>query len=374
MDEVFKAPETIRKMLIAAWALLYSLTPELHAQALYPMTDQRRLDWDFIPKPDRAGVPLHRLDPHQRTLVQLMLAAGLSERGYTQALSIMAMENVLRERETAMLGVATGDFRHSDSYFISFYGRPAFEDTWGWRLLGHHLSLSYTIIDQRYLTLTPSNMGAQPAQAGVLTPLAREEQLAFDLVGSLESRLAKRAVIHDVAPADYCTRQVPFIGRVEYPDRVDLGLPSYEIGEADREALRFEKDRPAGISGADLGEGQRRLLTDIIDCYIGRAPDEVAMRHRERVLGRGLEAVHFAWAGATQRGQPHYYRIQTPDILIEFDNAIDSGNHIHSVWRDFRNDLGHDLLIGSAARIAADGHHLDTRLQPSVPDDEAPSA
>ena len=44
-DDVFEAPETIRKMLIAAWALLYSLTRDLHAQALYPMADPRGLDW-----------------------------------------------------------------------------------------------------------------------------------------------------------------------------------------------------------------------------------------------------------------------------------------------------------------------------------------
>jgi len=373
MNNVYEAPETIRKMLIAAWALIYSLGPELRAEAMYDMDDPRRFDWDFIPKPDRVGVPLHRLDSHQRTLVHLLLAAGLSERGYTQALAIMSMENILRERETPALGVAVGDFRHSDSYFISFYGRPAFEDTWGWRLLGHHLSLSYTIIDQRYLTMTPSNMGAQPAQAGVLSPLSREEQLAFELLGSLGAALGKRAVIHDVAPADYCTRQVPFIGRAEYPDFVDLGIPSYQITEHDRQALKFEKDRPAGISGVELDEGQRRLLSDIIDCYIGRAPEEVAARHRERVLGRGIDSVYFAWAGATRQAAPHYYRIQTPDILIEFANAIDSGNHIHSVWRDLRNDLGHDLLISSRERIAVHGHHLDTRLTPSVPDSEQPA-
>jgi hypothetical protein len=72
---------------------------------LVPHGRSRRTDWDFVPKPDRQGIPLWRLTSHQRTLVQSLLAAGLSEQGYTQTLQIMAMENVLRERETELLGI-----------------------------------------------------------------------------------------------------------------------------------------------------------------------------------------------------------------------------------------------------------------------------
>ena len=89
------------------------------------MDDPGRLDWDFIPKPDRQGIPLSRLGPHQRTLAQSLLAAGLSEQGYSQALQIMAMENMLREREQPRMGVITGDFRHADQYFLPSSGGRA---------------------------------------------------------------------------------------------------------------------------------------------------------------------------------------------------------------------------------------------------------
>ena len=60
----------------------------------------------------------------------------------------------------------------------------------------------------------------------------------------------------------------------------------------------------------------------------------------------------FAWAGAAERGQKHYYRIQGPTFLIEHDNAQDNGNHVHSVWRDFNGDFGRDLLREHLASVA----------------------
>jgi hypothetical protein len=364
---VFEAPFTIRRMLTNAGAVLSSLSADQQTRITFPMDDPRRLDCDFVPKPDRNGVPLWELDKHQRTLAHVLLASGLSTRGYTQALQIMAMENILREGEVGRMGISTGDFRHPDGYYLSFYGRPGLEDTWGWRMLGHHLSISYTIIEQRYLCVTPSNMGSQPVEAGVLAPLHAEETVAFELLRSLDSEQRDIAVIHDVAPADFATRQVPYLGDVEYPDYYDLGLPFYRITDADREALKFVRDTPAGVPGSILEPAQLELLRTLVRCYVGRVPDEVAERQLQRVEHRGLQRLHFAWAGGDTQGTPHYYRIQGDDLLIEFDNALDSGNHIHSVWRDLEDDLGHTQLIDRDRRERAHGHHLATRLQSSVP-------
>jgi Protein of unknown function (DUF3500) len=49
-------------------------------------------------------------------------------------------------------------------------------------------------------------------------------------------------------------------------------------------------------------------------------------------------------SGGIDRGDPHYYRVQTSSFLIELDDTQDNANHIHSVWRDFAGDFGHDLL------------------------------
>ena len=57
-----------------------------------------------------------------------------------------------------------------------------------------------------------------------------------------------------------------------------------------------------------------------------------------------LDAVHLAWAGPTAPGQPLYYRLQGPGLLIEYDNVQRRANHAHSVWRDPESDFGYDVL------------------------------
>jgi hypothetical protein len=212
-------------------------------------------------------------------------------------------------------------------------------------------------------------MGAQPASAGLLNPLGPDEDHGFALLHSLNAEQTARCIIHTVAPADYATRQVPFVGKVEYPDFIDLGIPSYQLTAEDREALKFSKDEPAGICGSQLSGPQEDLLFRLVASYINRMPEELAARQLARVERDGPEGLYFCWAGAAERAKPHYYRVQGSQLLIEFDNAIDSGNHIHSVWRDYRNDLGHDLLREHYEREAATGHHLQTRLRSSVPDE-----
>jgi hypothetical protein len=84
-------------------------------------------------------------------------------------------------------------------------------------------------------------------------------------------------------------------------------------------------------------------------------------------VGKNL---NFAWAGVLERGGPHYYRVQSPTFLIEYDNTQNDANHIHSVWRDYNGDFGLDVLkahyqtshpVGKAATIRLE--HLDPRLR-----------
>ena len=342
----YEAPQTISRMLFATWALLNSLDAGQRASALFDMADPARLDWDFIPKPDRSGVPIFQFNRHQRTIAQTLLKAGLSMRGYSQALSVMATENVLREREATSrgFGVIAGDFRDPDAYYFSFFGRPGFEDTWGWRVIGHHLSLNYTIIGQRFLTATPCNIGAQPVPAGVLNPLGSDEDAAFALLRSLPGPVREEAMIHAVAPADFVTRQVPRVGAVELPDYEDLGITSYRINDEDRHALRFTRAVPAGVCADKMSGEQWQALRGLLFSHIDRIPEELSEQYRALIDERGRGDVHFAWAGGLEPGTSHYYRIHTSQLLVETVNAIDSGNHIHSVFRDLPNDLGHDLM------------------------------
>ncbi|TIC79297.1 DUF3500 domain-containing protein [Nocardioides sp. GY 10127] len=371
----YQAPQTIRQMLFATWALLDSLDPALRAQAISPdMEDPRRVDWDFIPKPDRAGVPLSKLVGHQRTLAQTLIKTGLSMRGYSQVLSVMATENLLREMEVVerRFGVLAGDFRDPDGYWLSFFGRPAFEDTWGWRIAGHHLSLSFTVVAQRFLTITPFAMGAMPIPAGVLDPLGLNGRMAFDLLGSLSEDARAAAHVHDVAPADFVTRQVPRVGAEEWSDNVDLGIPGYIISDEDRRKLAFVQAAPSGLRGSDMTGDQLTAARELLLRYVETGPDELTAQYRRDVLAGDPSKLVFAWAGGLAPDTAHYYRVSTEHLLLEADNAVAAGQHVHTVWRDLANDLGGDLLVDHYARHDHGGAHLQRRLVSNRPTEDSP--
>ena len=74
-------------------------------------------------------------------------------------------------------------------------------------------------------------------------------------------------------------------------------------------------------------------------------PEAVAKAEWARLAEADLQAARFAWAGAEERGGPHYYRVLGPSFLAEYDNTQNDANHIHAVWRDLNNDFGEDILL-----------------------------
>jgi hypothetical protein len=82
----------------------------------------------------------------------------------------------------------------------------------------------------------------------------------------------------------------------------------------------------------------------LLEEYAASMPSELAAERMEKLRLAGLEKITFGWAGGIERGQRHYYRVQGPTFLVEYDNTQNNANHIHSVWRDFNGDFGRDLL------------------------------
>ncbi|MDP9026706.1 MAG: DUF3500 domain-containing protein [Actinomycetota bacterium] len=362
----FEDPETVQKLLVGVIGLLDTFSAEQRSAALFEFNDPRRLDWDIIPKPDRIGVSLHNLDRHQKVVVLELVRLAVSPEVYTKVLAIMQLEHVLRGLEADFLGVAAPLWRTSDSYFFCIFGRPGFEDTWSFRFLGHHVCLNITVVNQRWISSTPSALGQQPAiNAGVLNPLAADEGLGFDLIHSLDDAQRAKAIIHDVSPADFVSRQVPLIGALEYPDHYDLGMPQYQITSDDRRALALVHDQPSGIGADELTEQQGAILQHLLDTYLDRLPAKVSAEYRAQLDSDGLSNIHFAWAGGLERGTPHYFRVHTGSLLIELVNSVGGGDHIHSVIRDFEHDFAHDSLEAYEAHIAERGSHLSTRTTSS---------
>jgi hypothetical protein len=297
----------------AANNFLVSLTPEQKSKAVFEFKDEERFDWHYIPKP-RKGLPFKEMTPAQRLLAHALLNSGLSQRGYAKATSIMSLEQILYELENQ------APKRDPEMYYVSIFGQPG-KGAWGWRVEGHHVSLNFSLAGEDVAAVTPSFFGTNPAeiQSGPrkgLRVLGGEEDLARKLVTSLNAEQLKIALITNVAPGDVITGH-------------------------DRKARFLE---PVGITEADLSAPQKELLEAALKEYVFRVRSEVADSDWRKIQAAGPEKIQFAWAGALEPGQGHYYRIQGPTFLMEFDCTQDNANHIHSVWRDLQNDFGDDLL------------------------------
>jgi hypothetical protein len=305
------------EMAAAANNLIASLTPEQKAASVFAMNHDHRLDWHFIPK-ERKGTTLKEMTPQQRHLTTALLAASLSSKGMVKASSIMSLEQVLQKIE----GSSRRFSRDPELYHISIFGEPGPGKTWGWRFEGHHLSLSFTVAAGQHISATPLMMGTNPAivpdgpHKG-LQVLADEENLGRELAKSLSDSQRPKAILSEKAPDDIITGNQRKISPLE----------------------------PAGIGWADLDENQRKILWRLVETHVERSRGEIAEADLKKITEAGQENIHFAWAGGLDRGEGHYYRIQGPTFLIEYDNTQHNANHVHCVFRDFTEDFGEDLLM-----------------------------
>jgi hypothetical protein len=101
---------------------------------------------------------------------------------------------------------------------------------------------------------------------------------------------------------------------------------------------------PEGIGYSALTSAQQAKFKELVALYANRLRTEVADAELKKIADSGWERLSFAWAGGTQRGEGHYYRIQGPEFVIEYDNTQNNANHVHTVWRVYAGDFGRDLL------------------------------
>ena len=366
-----KAPETAARMADAAREFLALLEPEQREQAVRPLLDdEERRHWNYAPM-KREGLPLLAMTPMQQQAANRLAATGLSRSAYVTAAVVMGLENILDAVEAwsgGRLGVDVGSERWRDPqlYFVTIFGEPG-EEAWGWRFEGHHVSIHYTIEGDGIIAPNPTFLGANPAEApfggeGRLRPLAAEEDLARELLQALDGEQREAALISTAAPPDIVQSNRPRVedGALPIPTRRLMGLPDDPAWEerwrAERAGLGFGPEQeaavrysvtPSGVAARALRDGQREMLEALASLYVERLPEELAATQREALMavhGGGSRDLHFAWAGGVEKGEPHYYRLQGPRFLVEYDCTQNDANHIHAVWRDPEGDFGEDLL------------------------------
>lgn len=355
------------RMAEAASGLLESLDGEQRSLASWPFpSDDERTRWFYTPT-DHGGLMLGSMTPRQEQLALRLLRSGLSRSGYVTAVEIMSLENVLADLEGWPEGGPAGRVRDPGAYYVRVFGQPG-SGSWGWRVGGHHLSLHYTMVDDQVRAVTPSFMGADPAASPMLgkqlhRPLAALEDLARELVRSLDAEQSRRAIVSAVPPTDIVGGNRPFLGDREDPLRLSeifrapiTGAAREALDNAQRsneeriglgpehlEAVRYGSTAK-GIRADEIPSSQQETLRELLDAYVSRFADNLAELESAKFAGPKLEALSFAWAGSTEPRQPHYYRIQGPRLVVEYDNVQRDTNHIHTVWRDPEGDFGRDVL------------------------------
>jgi hypothetical protein len=309
---------------VTARTFLSTLNASQRAAASFPFDDPERIRWAYVPQ-RRAGIPLKAMDAEQRAAAFEVLGTGLSDRGIGLARGIIELEGTLRTLEGAMSRLLLR--RDRELYYLSLFVGPDGTQPWGWRFEGHHLSVNVTELGPHGQIVAPLFMGANPARVPSGPKqgqrlLGAEEDLAFELLGMLDPQQRARATVAAQSSGDILTSNDPTVRSM---------------------AL-------AGLPAAEMTLAQQRQLRRLLELYAGRMADSSAARQLQRIEDAGFGRLHFAWAGAHQPRNPHYYRIHGPTVLVEYDNTQGGGNHIHSVWRDLENDFGGDLLRKHYAR------------------------
>jgi Protein of unknown function (DUF3500) len=321
---VVSAQRTAEAMVMAGQQFVESLTAQQRQQALFPFESDERLKWNYIPDEafPRNGLSLKAMTPAQRMRAHDLLKAGLSQKGYMTYTAIMELETVLRDIEKEAAGKSAPQFvRDPLLPRFSVFGTPSADGTWGWRVDGHHISLHFTVIKGRLVSNAPTFAGTNPAEVKTgkqkgLRILAEQEDTAREFLMSLSAEQQATAIFTKDAPEDIVT------GNKDKVDPLD----------------------PVGIKSGDITPELRLKLMNVIRSYTSLMADDIAKQRLDRIWSAGINNVYFGWAGGTQPGEKHYYRVQGPTFLIEFDNTQNDANHIHSVWRDFNGDFGRDLL------------------------------
>lgn len=318
----------------AASNLIASFSSLQQRIAMLAFTDTARMKWNNLPVGLRArtGISIGNMTEEQRKGLHKLLSAALSSQGYLKATGVMHLDNLLnmfidtayhRKEINDTLKQFLIDLQWSHrNYFLAFFGKPT-DTHWGFKIEGHHLSVNYTFNGDN-ISVTPWFIGTDPAEmpfteyAGWRV-LGAEEDLGLELIHKLSPAQQQKATLSKEVPRDIITGAETGIRLIDY----------------------------WGIKASDLNREQKALLTYIIREYVFNLEYEKAVIEYEKISKAGIDNIYFGWIGAYEEHQPHYFVINGPSFLIEFDNAggpRNTANHIHTIWREKGNEYGEDVL------------------------------
>jgi hypothetical protein len=305
----------------AATKFLQLLDSSQQSRTLYPFDGAERYVYHYFPVEGRKGIALEELTELQRSAALDLMKTCLSEQAIQQVHQIIELEVVLKALEQRK---PDDHFRDPGKYYFTIFGVPSAKAIWGWRLEGHHVYFNFSSDANHLVSGTPGFLGANPAvvqqgpnQGEEVLKLEREQGFALLHAFSIEKQ--QKAIIDSKSPEDIVTA-------------------------TNRKAMI---EHPTGVRYTEMTASEQSQFLQLISFYVHRFTKLFADNMLNEIQQAGLDNLWFAWAGHTEPGigNPHYYRIQGPTIIIEYDNTQNNGNHVHTVVRDLLHDFGGDELL-----------------------------
>ena len=297
-----------------AAAFLAQLDENQRNAALMPFDGSRRKAWNFMlgsrPAP---GLALEQMAPEQKDLALDLLSTGTSKLGLEKAMNIMLQQDILRDE----WGKGSPD-RNRERFSIQIYGQPTASGAWSWRWEGHHLSLTFTLLDDQVISTTPSSFSSEPntVPSGPhrgLVVLKDEETLGRELFTALAPALRSRALVWGRSPGNI---------------------------QSNRGAERRVAQENAGIALGEMSKQHMDIALRIIEVYSTEVlPEPLARSQTDRLAREDMAAVHFAWGGENLDGSI-YYRLTGSSFLIEFASLVNQPLHLHAVFHDTVRNFG----------------------------------
>ena len=318
----------------AAIAFVNTLDNLHKHMAVLAFDDTARMKWNNLPVGlrARAGMSVGNMTDEQRKLFHRILSVSLSSQGYLKTSSIMQLDNLLNQYydtvyyrkviDSATYGFVRSLLWSPGNYYLAFFGNPS-DSVWGYKVEGHHLSVNFTFIKDK-LSVTPFFVGTDPAEYPItvnagLRVLGQEEDLGIKLIHLLSPAQQKKATMRSEVPGDIIT--------------------AAESGK------RLVDNW--GLQAAQMTKQQQAVLQYIIREFVFNLEYDKAVIEYDKILKAGIDKIYFGWIGEYGEKVPHYYILNGPTFLIEFDNnggPRRAANHIHAIWREKGNEYGEDVL------------------------------
>jgi len=288
------------KYTLLAAEFLKSLTEKQKQLLHYGFNDTLRQKWQREPG-NRSGVKLSDLTEDQKVLFHRLLRSGLSMQGYLKVTAEMFNEDIQKKVEPNL---------GRNEFWVEIFGNPAAGETWGWKLEGHHLTVNMTLKGDKVIANTPFLIGSNPANSRTdtaragLTILSNEDELAIELINSLDEILLKAAYTaekrHNIV-----------------------------YGETDEKNINVPEN---GLYINQMTPKQQAMLRTLLEEYMknfnpGETPPVSEVLNSK---------ARFFFMENRASGKEYYYRIWNGRELVECENY---GNHIHCFWRSL-NDFG----------------------------------